>query len=322
MWQTDTEGGGRVRWTATLAIPVIVAAGLAATASSAAPSVAENVPEPAAAALTAPATAVGLVPAEPASPITFRTPGEPSDPVLQRPPAAPAGAVPSVFGEGPAAIPELVYYAYRAAEMQMAVDSPECGMPWHLLAALGRLASQHADGGRTDILGTLTTPVVAPTGALGPMLLPAAAWEQHRADGNADGNADAQNVFDATLAASAWMCADGARLREPDGEARAVALFNGSPEFLANVREWSATYAKGAEVAESALAPAPARPLPAASDIAAPAPVPAPQSAPGDPAAADETGEPGGDAPAPALPPLPQLPELPPVPCLVPAFCE
>ncbi len=308
---------------------MVVAAGLAATASSAIPSVAEEMPHNTAASLEVPATAVGLLPADPASPANFRSPAGPSDPVLQHPPVAAEAGGTSIFGEGPAAIPELVYYAYRAAEMQMAVDNPECGLPWHLLAAVGRLASDHADGGRTDILGTLTTPKIAPSGALGPMLLPAAVWETHRADGNADGTADAQNVFDATLAASAWMCADGARLREPDGEARAVALFNGSPEYLADVRDWSATFAKGAEVSEAAMAPPPARPVPAASDIAAPAPVPVvPGSPQADPATPGDTSAGPGDDSAgggiPALPvaPPPTLPELPALPCLVPAFCK
>ncbi|MFI6399635.1 hypothetical protein ACIBED_16135 [Rhodococcus coprophilus] len=318
-----------MRWTAALAVPMVVAAGLVATASSAIPSVAEEIPDSTSASLEVPPTLVGVLPADPASPASFRSPAEPSDPVLQHPPAPAGAGATSIFGEGPAAIPELVYYAYRAAEMQMAVDSPECGLPWHLLAAVGRLASEHADGGRTDILGTLTTPKVAPGGALGPMLLPAAAWETHRADGNADGTTDAQNVFDATLAASTWMCADGARLREPDGEARAVALFDASPEYLANVREWSATYAKGAEVAEAAMAPPPARPVPAASDIAAPAPALAvPGSPQADPATPGDTssgtGEDGAEGGIPALPPvpLPVLPELPAVPCLVPAFCN
>lgn len=318
-----------MRWTAALAVPVIVAAGFAATASSAIPIVDEPMPENTAASLDVPATAaVGVLPAEPASPIDFRTPAEPSDPALQRPPAPAGAAEASIFGEGPAAIPELVYYAYRAAEMQMAVDNPECGVPWNLLAAIGRVASQHADGGRTDILGTLTAPKIAPDGALGPMLLPAGAWEEHRADGNADGTEDPQNVFDATLAASAWMCATGVPVREPDGEARAVALFDGSPEFLANVREWSATYAKGAEVAEAAMAPPPARPVPAASDIAAPAPALAvpgsPQPGPATPDASERPGVEGVEIDIPALPavPLPTLPELPTVPCLVPAFCE
>lgn len=307
-----------MRWRVVLTIPMIVAAGLAATASSV-PVVAEtSATEPAPA---VGATGVGLLPGEVRERQPFRSPaGEPSEPLAQLPPAigVPAGAQ-GVLGEGPLAIPELVFYAYRAAEMQLAIDAPECGLPWNLLAAIGRLSSGHADGGRTDILGTLTTPVVTPEGSLGPMRLAPATWERYSADGNADGTADPQNVFDATLAAGARMCAEGGNLREPDGVARAVALFDPSPDYLANVRTWSDSYAKAAEVAPADLAPVPARPVPGAADVAAPVPaqaVTAPTTGPVDPPAGESIID------IPDLPALPPLPELPEIPCLVPAFCE
>ncbi|WP_301847025.1 hypothetical protein [Rhodococcus pyridinivorans] len=308
-----------MRWRVALAMPVIVAAGLAATASSATV-VAETTSteaEPSA------APAVGVLPGEVREAQPLRSP---SDPLAQLPPealAAAGGA--AALGDGPLAIPELVFYAYRAAEMQLAIDSPECGLTWNLLAAVGRLSSGHADGGRTDILGTLTTPVVTPEGLLGPMRLAPAVWEQYSADGNADGTADPQNIFDATLAAGARMCAEGGNLREPDGEARAVAAVDPSPDYLANVRTWSGAYAKAAEVAPADLAPIPARPVPNAADVAAPAPapvvtVPAPAATPpAEPSGEQAPAEPSPEQAAPAAPAMPELPEL---PCLVPAFCE
>lgn len=309
-----------MRWRVALAMPVIVAAGLAATASSATV-VAETTSaetEPSA------APAVGVLPGEVREAQPLRSP---SDPLAQLPPEAlaPAGGA-GVLGDGALAIPELVFYAYRAAEMQLAIDSPECGLPWNLLAAVGRLNSGHADGGRTDILGTLTTPVVTPEGLLGPMRLAPAVWEQYSADGNADGTADPQNIFDATLAAGARMCADGGNLREPDGEARAVASFDPSPDYLANVRSWSGAYGKAAEVAPADLAPVPARPVPNAADVAAPAPAPAvTEPAPAaTPTTAESPAEQAPAEPSPdeAAPAPPAMPELPPLPCLVPAFCE
>ena len=305
-----------MRWKVGLAIPVILAAGLAATASSATV-VAETTATETESKVAA--TGVGLVPGEVREAQPLRSPGDPSS--LPPPPAGTATGGPAVLGDGPLAIPELVFYAYRAAEMQLAIDSPECGLPWNLLAAIGRLNSGHADGGRTDVLGTLTTPVVTPDGLLGPMRLGPAAWERHSADGNADGTADPQNVFDAALAAGAQMCADGGNLREPDGEARAVAAFDRSPDYLANVRTWSREYSKAAEVAPADLAPIPARPVPGAADVAAPAPAQA-VTAPAAPTDSS-VGEPAAETPAePAPPALPPLPELPDLPCLVPAFCE
>ncbi len=309
-----------MRWRVALAMPVIVAAGLAATASSATV-VAETTSteaEPSA------APAVGVLPGEVREAQPLRSP---SDPLAQLPPEAlvAAGGA-AVLGDGPLAIPELVFYAYRAAEMQLAIDSPECGLPWNLLAAVGRLSSGHADGGRTDILGTLTTPVVTPEGLLGPMRLAPAMWEQYSADGNADGTADPQNIFDATLATGARMCAEGGNLREPDGEARAVASVDPSPDYLANVRHWSGAYSKAAEVAPADLAPIPARPVPNAADVAAPAPAPAvtapaPEATP-QPAQQASADTPAQQAPEQNIPAPPPMPELPELPCLVPAFCE
>ncbi|WP_277371229.1 hypothetical protein [Rhodococcus rhodochrous] len=309
-----------MRWKVALAMPVIVAAGLAATASSATVVAETTSPETEPSA----APAVGVLPGEVREAQPLRSP---SNPLAQLPPdalAAAGGA--AVLGDGPLAIPELVFYAYRAAEMQLAIDSPECGLPWNLLAAVGRLSSGHADGGRTDILGTLTAPVVTPEGLLGPMRLAPAMWEQYSADGNADGTADPQNIFDATLATGARMCAEGGNLREPDGEARAVASVDPSPDYLANVRHWSGAYSKAAEVAPADLAPIPARPVPNAADVAAPAPAPAvtapaPEATP-QPAQQASADTPAQQAPEQNIPAPPPMPELPELPCLVPAFCE
>lgn len=328
-----------MRWQGLIAVPVILAAGYAAASSSAAPLI-----EPAAAAegdLTTTAGSVGIVPVTPAPGTPPRGPaaapaGIPTDPLAQFPPdvtVPPGQPSPVLAAEGPLAVPELVYYAYRAAEMQLQIDTPGCGLPWNLLAAVGRLESGHADGGRTDVLGTLSTPRVSPNGELGPMQLPAAVWEQYAADGNADGRTDPQNVFDQSLAAGHWMCANEANLREPEGRARAIALFDPRPEYRVNVEAWSAAYEKGAATSPGVIAPPPmptttVRPVPDAADVAAPGPVApqpvapqpvAPQPVEPQPVVVEEpAAEPAPAEPAPAAPAPPALPEI---PCLVPAFC-
>ncbi|WP_138997758.1 hypothetical protein [Rhodococcus zopfii] len=315
-----------MRWQGLIAVPVILAAGYAAAAPAAPPAG----PAPAApgAAVAATAASVGIVPFTPApiavprGPATTPT-GNPADPLAQFPPdvtVPPGGPSPVLAAEGPLAVPELVYYAYRAAEMQLQIDTPGCGLQWNLIAAVGRLESGHAGGGRTDVLGTLSTPKVSPNGELGPLQLPAAVWEQHSADGNADGHADPQNVFDQSLAAGHWMCANEADLREPDGRTRAVALFDTRPEYLKNVEAWSAAYEKGAATSPGVISPPPvptptARPVPGAADVAAPEPgsphpVTVEEQAP-EPAHAESTPMPAGPVP----------PALPEIPCLVPALC-
>lgn len=305
-----------------MVVPLIAAAGLAVTASAPpAGNAYAAETEPAAA-----TTGFGVLPPTPASPQEIRTPEAepPADPLAQRPPAD-IGEGFVILDEGPLSIPELVFYAYRATEMQLAIDSPECGLPWHLVAAVGRLESDHADHGRTDVLGTLSTARTAPNGALGPMSLPAAVWERFPADGNADGAADPQNIFDATLAAGAWMCADGGSVKDPEGQARAVALFDSSPEYLANVREWSTAYEQGARVAPAAPVAVPVPPTVAPAPVPA-VPVPTNEAAAPAPAAEPEPVAPAAE-PEPAADPA-QLPELPDLPglselsCLLTGSCE
>ncbi|MBH0118217.1 hypothetical protein I0Q12_01160 [Rhodococcus sp. CX] len=323
-----------MRWQGLIAVPVILAAGYAAASSSAAP-----LTEPAAAAeeaVTTTAGAVGIVPGTPAPGTPPRGPaaapaGIPTDPLAQFPPdvtVPPGQPSPVLAAEGPLAVPELVYYAYRAAEMQLQIDTPGCGLPWNLLAAVGRLESGHAEGGRTDVLGTLSTPKVSPNGELGPMQLPAAVWEQYAVDGNADGRTDPQNVFDQSLAAGHWMCANEANLREPEGRARAIALFDPRPEYRVNVEAWSAAYEKGAATSPGVITPPPmptttVRPVPDAADVAAPEPV-APQPVASQPVVVEEPAAepaPAEAAPAPEAP-APAPPALPEIPCLVPALCQ
>ncbi|WP_342660737.1 hypothetical protein Rruber_01209 [Rhodococcus ruber] len=329
-----------MRWQGLIAVPVVLGAGFAAVASSPAPVAATEHREPVAVTAADGSTGVGVLPADPAAPRPVRGAEAPAGaPAADLPPevtVAPGQPSPVLAGEGPLAIPELVLYAYRAAEMQLAIDEPECALPWHLLAAIGRITSQHADSGRTDVLGTLTTARVAPgTGRLGPMQLPPAVWSQFSADGNADGTADPQNVFDAGLAAGAWLCSDDARLAEADARARAAARFDPSPEFVANVQAWSAAYEKGAAVSPGIVVPplappaVPARPntVDVAETVPAPvsgtttAPTPAPAPAPAvEPV---PVPAPAVEAPpaAPAVEAPPAAPVLPPLPCLVPALC-
>lgn len=307
-------------------VPMIAAAGLAATASAPA-SVAETAATTATTTGAAASTAIGVLPATPAQPQALVGPSGSAeasvDPRERARPAAQGDGF-AILGDGPVAIPELVYYAYRAAEMQLAVSSPECALPWHLLAAVGRLTSDHGDGGRTDVLGTLAAPKVAPDGRIGPMLLPPAVWQEYAADGNADGATDPQNVFDSTLAAGAWMCSVGGPVRDGDGESRAVALFDSSPGFLADVREWSAKYAKAAQVAPAVPIPAPVPPSTSATgtvDVAATVPATAAPDAPTGDTGENET--PDERVVAPGLPALPEFPgDLAELPCLVPGVCE
>ncbi|MGW2846716.1 hypothetical protein ACWC5G_17575, partial [Streptomyces sp. NPDC001274] len=61
-----------------------------------------------------------------------------------------------------AGIPATVLAAYRKAESDLARTAPGCRLPWQLLAAIGKVESGHAGGGRVDARGTTLTPILGP----------------------------------------------------------------------------------------------------------------------------------------------------------------
>nr|WP_271214216.1 lytic murein transglycosylase [Rhodococcus wratislaviensis] len=239
-------------------------------------------------------------------------------------------------------IPEIVLNAYRSAELAMMAEAPKCGLPWHLLAGIGRIESGHAGGGRTDSVGTTLTPILGPVldgrlagnevirdtdrgatdgdpghdRAVGPMQFIPSTWAKYASDGNADGVADPNNVFDATLAAARYLCSGGLDLRDPLQETRAVLRYNNSAAYAGNVITWSNAYRNGgtptpSQLSESA-SPSPGR---LADAAAAESDLPRDLATTPQPST-DGAATPAAPAPAPPIPGLPPLPQL---PCLI--FC-
>lgn len=79
---------------------------------------------------------------------------------------------------------------------------------------------------------------------MGPMQILPSRWEQFATDADDDGKADPDNFDDATLTAARILCAAGGDLRSPDGWARAVSQFNGTPGFLQKVHSQAAIYGR------------------------------------------------------------------------------
>ncbi|MBV8929206.1 MAG: lytic murein transglycosylase [Mycobacteriaceae bacterium] len=177
---------------------------------------------------------------------------------------------PSVVVNSPGAlrIPTIVLNAYRNAERMMASADPACGVSWNLLAGIGRIESMHANAGYTDAQGTAIRPILGPlldgtlpgnevivqnrgaagvtyARALGPMQFLPGTWSRFASDGNGDGKADVQNVFDASLAAARYLCSGGLNLRDPAQVLTAVLRYNNSMPYAQNVIGWAAAYATG-----------------------------------------------------------------------------
>lgn len=180
--------------------------------------------------------------------------------------APPPSAV--VNSPGTLRIPAIVLSAYRNAERMMAAAAPGCGVSWNLLAGIGRIESLHANGGATDTRGTAVRPIYGPAldgtlpgnevivqsrsadrvtyaRAMGPMQFLPGTWSRYASDGDGDGKADVQNVFDASLATARYLCSGGLNLRDQGQVMAAILRYNNSVAYARNVLGWAAAYATG-----------------------------------------------------------------------------
>ena len=180
--------------------------------------------------------------------------------------APPPSAVVNSFGA--LRIPAIALSAYRNAERIMAANAPACGVSWNLLAGIGRIESLHANGGATDSRGTAVQPIYGPAldgtlpgnevivqsraadrvtyaRAMGPMQFLPGTWSRYASDGDGDGKADVQNIYDASLATARYLCSGGLNLRDPGQVMSAILRYNNSIAYARNVLGWAAAYATG-----------------------------------------------------------------------------
>nr|WP_174391559.1 lytic murein transglycosylase [Nocardia niigatensis] len=193
--------------------------------------------------------------------------------------AQPDGRVPSARPAGPLGMPGVAKDAYENAERVLAVENPTCNMPWNLLAGIGRVESTHGYGKIDDngyplqsvygpvLDGSLYGNNVIATAdggdldglsgsyrrAVGPMQFLPETWRKYAADGNGDGVADPQNVYDAALTAGKYLCSGGLDMRDPGQQTRAILRYNNSMAYVANVMAWETAYGSGVNPSPAAL---------------------------------------------------------------------
>ncbi|MGV9670105.1 MULTISPECIES: lytic murein transglycosylase [unclassified Gordonia (in: high G+C Gram-positive bacteria)] len=184
-------------------------------------------------------------------------------PAVATPAAAP---LPASVTDG--AVPTINFEAYRKAADTIARTEPVCGIDWKLIAGIGKVESHHANNGDADTSGRLRTPIFGPTldgslagnqvitdtdggrldgdavhdRAVGPMQFIPATWQKYGADGNGDGVADPQNIFDAALTTARYLCDGGLDLRNAAAQTTAVLRYNNSMTYVSDVLGFAREY--------------------------------------------------------------------------------
>ena len=201
-------------------------------------------------------------------PAWFSPPAAPALPKSSIPPPTP----PIVAALGASGIPQIALRAYVNAARSIAVSSPSCHLDWSVLAAIGRVESNHGRFGGAQLRadGSTTEPIrgIALDGgpgvarildtdgggfdgdvtfdrAVGPMQFLPSTWHFVAADGNGDGEMDPNNIFDATLGAARYLCAGGADLSDRAALTGAILRYNHSSDYAALVLALAAAYHSG-----------------------------------------------------------------------------
>jgi hypothetical protein len=225
--------------------------------------------------------------------------------------AGPLAQVPA----GALGIPGRALQAYLGAAHTLAGTDPGCGLHWSVLAAIGRVESDHARGGQLDAAGNTLTPILGPELNGSPGLAAIRATDGGRLDGDPvweravgpmqfipstwwhyapSPTASPSNIDDAALAAGKLLCSGGGNLRDPGQLAAAIFRYNPSEDYVRTVLVWAARYAAGVIALPPDSPPGDVAPASLASSVQ---PIGGPSGA----AAFVAAPAPGSPAPAPAV---------------------
>ncbi|MGW7208009.1 lytic transglycosylase domain-containing protein [Streptomyces sp. NPDC054837] len=241
-------------------------------------------------------------------------------PPLNSPSPAPTVGTPAAPGSTEAGIPATVLDAYKRAASSLQSSKPGCNLPWQLLAAIGKVESGQARGGRVDADGNTIGRILGPKlngvgfahisdtdggaydgdsvydRAVGPMQFIPSTWEWAGRDGNDDGKKDPNNIYDAALAAGHYLCRFGWDLSTQSDLNSAILSYNNSQDYLNTVLSWLEYYRKGTHEIPDGTGTIPDN-RSDENDSASPTPSPTPPSTPGTPST------PGSNTPSPTPPP-------------------
>ena len=188
-------------------------------------------------------------------------------------PAVPQGSADAVVsGASSNGIPAPALAAYqRGAQIIDAADK-SCNIPWELIAAIGRVESDHGRYGGN----TLTTEGVSKPGifgialngkngtqaindtdggqldkdavydrAVGPMQFIPSTWQVVKVDADGDGQRNPQDMDDAALATAVYLCSGKDNLSSRPGQEAAVYRYNHSKDYVNLVLRIMEAYSQG-----------------------------------------------------------------------------
>jgi membrane-bound lytic murein transglycosylase B len=170
------------------------------------------------------------------------------------------GATESLIAEASAnGIPAAALAAYQRAEQVINSADASCNLSWQLIAAIGRVESDHGryggnvlgDDGRSRP-GIFGIPLDGSNGtaqirdsdagqydddpvwdrAVGPMQFIPQTWTIVGVDGDGDGVRDPQDIDDAALASAVYLCSGDEDLSTYGGQKAAVYRYNHSQEYV------------------------------------------------------------------------------------------
>jgi membrane-bound lytic murein transglycosylase B len=169
-------------------------------------------------------------------------------------------------------VPEAALRAYHHAAQVMATADPGCDISWTMLAAIGRVESNHGRFGgaalgsdgvsrpgirgpelngagafaaiRDSDNGRLDHDVVWDR-AVGQMQFLPETWQAVGRDGDGDGQKNPDDIDDSALGSAAYLCSAGGSLANNEGMATAAFRYNHSDYYVALVLSFQAGYQTG-----------------------------------------------------------------------------
>ncbi|MFL6062090.1 MAG: lytic transglycosylase domain-containing protein [Marmoricola sp.] len=188
-------------------------------------------------------------------------------------PSVPLGSEDSVVaGASTSGIPSAALSAYQRAAQIIDAADPTCNIPWELIAAIGRVESDHGQYGGNilesdgvsspgiygpQLNGKNGTQAIMDTDggqldkdpvydrAVGAMQFIPSTWSSVKVDADGDGQRNPQDIDDASLAAAVYLCSGSEDLSSRGGQEASVYRYNHSHDYVDLVLRLMEAYSQG-----------------------------------------------------------------------------